>query len=86
VLAPVANRTLVTGITGIRALKEVEGKLFHPVLVSIRQGASPVIPRCAFRHFSAKLRLEKGVSTFELLVPQVKSNATVRVTVESAAS
>jgi hypothetical protein len=85
VLAPVANRTLVTGINGIRALKEDQGKLFHPVLVSIRQVGEPCDANIRISSGAPRnVRLEKGVNTVELLVPQVKSNATVQVSVESA--
>jgi len=84
VLTPVANRTLVTAINGIRALKEDQGKLSHPVLVSIRQVGEPCEATLRVSGASPKsVRLEKGANTIELLVPQVRTNTTVQVTVES---
>ena len=83
-LAPVSNRTLVTGITGVRALKEVSGKLFHPVSVSLRQVGEPCDATLRVVGGSPlDVRLTKGANTFELLVPQVKTNTRVPVTVES---
>lgn len=84
VLAPVANRTLVTGVTNIRALKEVQGRLFHPVMVSLRQVGEPANATVSISGSPLQtVRLEKGVNAVELLVPQVNSNTTVQVTVES---
>jgi len=84
-LAPVKNHTLVSDIVGVRALKEVQGKLFHPVSVSIRQVGEPCEATLrAAGTPDVSLRLAKGVNTAELLVPQVKSNTSVRVTVEVA--
>ncbi len=84
VLAPVANRTLVTGVTNIRALKEVEGGFFHPVMVSLRQVGEPAEASVSIAGGTPRtVRLETGVNSVELLVPQVKSNTAVVVTVES---
>jgi len=80
----VANRTLVTGIIGIRALKEVQGKLFHPVSVSIRQVGEPREATLSITGGSTRtVRLEKGLNTVDLLVPQVRLNTKVKLTVQS---
>jgi len=83
-LAPVSNRTLVTGITGVRALKEVQGKLFHPVAVAIRQVGEPgeVTLRVA-GVAPLNAPLAQGTNSVELLVPQVKTNTTITITVEA---
>lgn len=83
-LAPVANRTLVVSVTNIRALKEVQGKLFHPVSVSLRQVGEPAAASVSIAGSARQtVRLEKGLNTIEMLVPQVNSNTKVQVVVES---
>lgn len=84
ILSAVSNRTLVTSITGIRALKEVQGKLFHPVSISVRQVGEPCeVTAHASGGAPVHARLARGVNTVELLVPQVRTNTTVQVTVQS---
>jgi len=83
-LAPVSNRTLVTGIVGIRALKEVHGKFFHPVAVSVRQvGESCDAALRVAGMAPVNVRLTNGLNNIELLVPEVKTKTTVPVTIES---
>ncbi len=82
-LAPVRNHTLVMSITGVRALKEVRGKLFHPVSVALRQiGATAEATVHIAGGASQTVRLVQGENSVELLVPQVMTNTSVQVTVE----
>jgi hypothetical protein len=83
-LAPVAGRTLLTDAATVRALKQVQGQLFHPVTVLVRQVGEPreVVLR-AQGAAPVSLRLARGINTAELLVPRVTTHTAVRVTVET---
>lgn len=84
-LGRVSSHTLLTGISGVRALKQREGNLFHPVAISLRRvGAAGEATVRAADGPPLSVRLTNGVNLIELLLPQVKTNATVLVTIESS--
>ncbi len=79
-LAPVAARTLVDAVQGVRALQETDGKLMQAVRVSLRhfgpeaeaslrvEGAPPL-----------ELRLKGGSQALEVRVPAVERETEVKV-------
>ena len=83
-LGRVSSHTLLTGINGVRALKQRGGSLFHPVAISLRRvGEAGEATVRAADGPPLSVRLTNGVNQIELLVPQVKTNSTVLITIES---
>lgn len=83
-LAPVQNHTLVTEVSSVRALKERNGQLFHPVKVTLRQvGEGRDVTVRAGGSEPLSVRLTNGVNRLELLVPRVAANTSVRVEVKA---
>ncbi len=84
VLAPVRNHTLVTSVHVVRALKEREGRLFHPVAISLRQvGKGSEVTLRLEGQAPLTLRLTNGLNEAELLVPQVRASTTNRLRLEA---
>ena len=84
-LAPVQRHTLVTEVRAVRALKAQNGKLFHPVSVTLRQvGEGGEITLRAAGAEPLSVRLNNGLTQAELLLPRVETNTTALVRVEAS--
>ncbi len=81
-LAPIRSHTLISDVRPVRALKEQKGLFVQPVEVTLRHVGSPM-EATVFADNTALLqcRLTNGLNHLELMIPQVNSNTTTRVSV-----
>jgi len=84
-LGDVQSRTLLDGVRSVRALREQEGRMSQPVLVTVRHFGEDTDAVVRLLDGPAKsLRLTQGVQEVELMVEAVEAQTKGQVVVEAA--
>lgn len=82
-LQKISSYTIGTART-IRALAESKGKLWQPIEMTMRHGGPAVTATVSAEGTSVQREIDAGSSNLELLVPPVKKNKSVTVSISAA--